>query len=138
METINEKHSAIANRMREYDLSRETDLRFSSTRLYVNFCDDGESFPPLESGQEEVLDPSPTTLPFVAPSSFSVSADEDDLCYELGNVSTKVPNFHETPIESSCLDVVVMEPTSPDVIAYVSPDHVDMLPASTLPTLPFT
>jgi len=65
IETINEQHIEIVNRMREYDLSRETDLRFNSARLDVKFCDDGASFPPLESRLEEVLDPSPTTLPLL-------------------------------------------------------------------------
>jgi len=88
IETIDEQHIKIVNSMREYDLSRETDFRFSSPRLDVNFCDDGASFPPLESGLKEVLDPLSTTLPFVAPSSFSISVDEDDMCYELGNVFT--------------------------------------------------
>ena len=37
-----------------------------------------------------------------------------------------MPDFYETPLESSCADVVVVEPTSPNVIAYVSPDHIDM------------
>ena len=55
--------------MREFDLSHETDLRFSYTRLDVNLCDDGVSFPPLECGLQEVLDPPLTTLPIVAPSS---------------------------------------------------------------------
>jgi len=45
------------------------------------------------------------------------------MCYKLGNVPTQVPDFHETPLESSCVDVVVVEPTSLDVIAYVSLDH---------------
>jgi len=57
------------------------------------------------------------------------------MCYELSNVSTQVPDFHEIPLESSRVDVVVVEPTSPDVIAYVSPDHVDILLASPLPSL---
>ena len=100
IETIDEQHIKIVNSMWEYDLSRETDLRFSSTRLDVNFYDDGESFPPLESGPEEVLDPPPTTLSFVAPSSFSISIDEDDMCYELGDVSTQVPDCHATPLVS--------------------------------------
>jgi len=39
IETIDEQHIKIVNSMREYDLSRETDLRLSSTRLDVNFCD---------------------------------------------------------------------------------------------------
>ena len=80
IETIDEQHTMLVNSMRESDLSHETDLRLSSPRLDVNLCDDGESFPPLESGLEEVLDPPPTTLPFVAPSLLSVSFDEDDFC----------------------------------------------------------
>ena len=99
--------------MQEYDLSRETDLRFSSARLDVNFCDDGASFPPLEFRLEEVLDPPPTTLPFVAPSSFNIRVGEDDLCYDLGDVSILVPDSHETSLGSSCVDVVVLEPTTP-------------------------
>ena len=118
------------------DLSREADLRFSSARLDVHFCDDGESFPPPESGLEEVLDPPPTILPFIAPSLFSVSAEEDDLCCELGNVSTQVPDFHETPLESSCVEVVVVESTTPDFIAHVSLDHIEMLLVFPLASLP--
>ena len=34
------------------------------------------------------------------------------------------------------MDVMVVEPTSPDVIAYISPDHINMLPVSPLPSLP--
>ena len=74
--------------MREYDLSHETEFRFSSLRLDINFCDDGASFLLLESEVEEVIDPPLTTLPFAAPSSFSASVDEDDLCCALGDVST--------------------------------------------------
>jgi len=136
IETINEQHIAIANRMREYDLSRETNLRFSSTRLDVDFCDDGVSSLPLESGLEEVLGPPPTTLSFVAPSSFRVSVDEDGMCCELVDVSTQVPDCHETPLVSSCVNVAVVESTSPDFITDVSPDHVDMLHVSSLPSLP--
>jgi len=138
IETINEQHIAIAYRMREYDLSRETDLSFNSTRLDVDFCDDGVSSLLLESRLEEVLDPPPTTLSFVAPSSFSISIDEDDMCYKLADVSTQVPNCHESPLVSSCVDVAVEESTSPDFIAYVSPDHIDMLYVSSLPSLPST
>jgi len=47
-----------------------------------------------------------------------------------------VPDCHETSLGSSCVDVVVVEPTIPDVIAYVSPDHVDMPHVSPLPSLP--
>jgi len=55
--------------MREFDLSHQTNLRFSSPKLDVCLCDDGASFPPLESGLEAALDPSLVTLPLVAPSS---------------------------------------------------------------------
>jgi len=62
IEAINEQQIEFVKKMREYDLSHETDLRFSSPRLDVNFCDDGASFHPLESGLEEVIDPSLTDL----------------------------------------------------------------------------
>ena len=55
--------------MREFELSHETDLRFSSLKLDVCMCGDGASLSPLESGLEAILDPSFTTLPLVAPSS---------------------------------------------------------------------
>lgn len=71
IETMNEQQIQFAKKMREYDLTNETDLRFSSPRLNVNMCDDGASFPPLESELREILDPPLTTLPIVAPSSLS-------------------------------------------------------------------
>ena len=55
--------------MLEHDLSHETDLRFRSPEPDVNLFDDGESFPNLEFGLEEVFDPPSTTLPPAAPSS---------------------------------------------------------------------
>ena len=58
------------------------------------------------------------------------------MCYELGSVSTQVPDFHKTPLESSCVDVVVVESTSPDFIAHVSPDHIELLPVSPILSLP--
>jgi len=61
--------------MREFDLSHETDLRFSSPKLDVCLCDDGASFTSLESGLEAVLDPFLATLPLVAPSSPSTLRD---------------------------------------------------------------
>jgi len=88
IETINNQQIEFANKMREYDLSHETNLRFNSPRLDVNFCDDGAFFPHLESRLEEVLDPPLTIVSFVATSSFCASVDEDDLCCELGDVST--------------------------------------------------
>jgi len=136
IDTINEQRIEIVNRMREYDVPREIDLRFSSARHDVNFCDDSVSFPPLEFELEEVLDPSPTTLPFVVPSSFSVRVDEDDLCYDLGNVSTQVPDYHETFLGAPCVDVVVVEPATPNATTYVSPDHIDTPRVCHLPSLP--
>jgi len=58
------------------------------------------------------------------------------MCYELGDISTEVPNCHATPLVSSCVDVVVVVSTSTDFTAHVSPDHVDILPASPLPSPP--
>ena len=58
------------------------------------------------------------------------------MCYKLSDVSTQVPDCHATPLVSSCVDVVVVESTSPDFITHVSPDHVDILPASPLPSPP--
>jgi len=66
---MNEQQIEFANKMREYDLSPETDLRFSSPQFDVNLCDDATSFPPLRSGLVKVLDPPLTTSPIVAPSS---------------------------------------------------------------------
>jgi len=34
------------------------------------------------------------------------------------------------------MDVEVVGPTSPDVIAHISPDHIDMVHVSSLPSLP--
>jgi len=69
METTNEQQISFANKIREYNLSHESDLRFSSSRLDVNLCDNGGSFPPLEFGLGEILDPPLTILPIVTPSS---------------------------------------------------------------------
>jgi len=82
------------------------------------------------------LDPPLTIVAFVAPSSFSASVDEDDLRCELGDVYTQVPDCQTTSVGSSCADVVVVGPTSYDVIAHVPPDHVDMLHVFPLPSLP--
>jgi len=134
IETINEQQIKFANKMWEYNLSHETDLRFSSPRFDVNFCDDGTSFSLLESGLEEVLDPPLTTFPFVTPSSFRTSVDENDLCYWLGDLSTQVHDCHQTFLGSSCVDL--MGPTGPDVIDHISPNHVNMLHVSPLPLPP--
>jgi len=67
-ETMNEQQVKFANKMREYNLSYETDFRFSSRILDVYLCDDGASSPPLEFGLEVVCDPHLTTPSLVAPS----------------------------------------------------------------------
>jgi len=48
IETMNKQQVEFANKMREYDLSHEINLRFSSTRLHVHLCDEDASYPPLE------------------------------------------------------------------------------------------
>ena len=75
IETMNEQEIEFVNKMREYDLSHETDLRFSSPKLDVCLCDNGASLSPLESGLEAVFDPSLCTLPLVAPSPPSILRD---------------------------------------------------------------
>jgi len=47
-----------------------------------------------------------------------------------------VPDCHETSLESLCVDVLVVEPVIPIVIAHVSPNHVDMPHVAPLPSLP--
>jgi len=74
-ETMNEQQVEFANKMREYDLSYETDLRFSSFKLDVCLCDDGVSFPPLESEPEVLLNSPLTNLSLVP--SFSPSTPRD-------------------------------------------------------------
>ena len=74
--------------MREYDLSYETNLRFSSSILGVNLCDNGAFFFSLDFGPQEVLDPSLATIPFVAPSSPST----------LRNNVTFIMTFSDPPI----------------------------------------
>ena len=65
---MNKQQVEFSNRMREYDPSHETDLRFSSPKLDVCLCDDGSSFCPLESELELGLDPPLTTPSLVVPS----------------------------------------------------------------------
>jgi len=75
IETMSQQQVEFEIKMREFDLSHETDLRFSAPKLDVCLCDDGASFPALESELEVVLDPSLATLPLVAPSSLSTLRD---------------------------------------------------------------
>jgi len=44
IETMNKQQVEFANKMREYGLSHEIDLKFSSPKLDVCLCDDGASF----------------------------------------------------------------------------------------------
>jgi len=67
--TMNKQQANFSNIMQKYDLSHETDLRFSSTKLDVYLCDDGASFPPLESGLEAILGPPLITPSLVASAS---------------------------------------------------------------------
>jgi len=82
-ETMNKQQVEFANKMREYDLLHETDLRFSSPKLDVCLCVDGASFSPLESGLEAVLDPPLTTASLVAPSSPSTLRDNTKFYHDL-------------------------------------------------------
>jgi len=80
IETMNEQQGELANCMREYGLSHETDLRVNFSELDVNLCDDGASSLTLESGLEEVLGPPLATLPLVAPYLPSILRDYTPLC----------------------------------------------------------
>jgi len=68
IETTDKQRVEFEIKMRDFDLSHDTDLRFSSPKLEFCLCDDSVSFPPLESELEVVLDPPLATLPLVAPS----------------------------------------------------------------------
>jgi len=67
--TIEKQRVELEIKMREFNLSCKTNFRFSPPKLDVCLCDDGVSFPPLESGPEAALDPSLSTLSLAAPSS---------------------------------------------------------------------
>jgi len=56
IETMNKQQANFANKIREYDMSYETDLKASSPKLNVCLTDDGVSFSPLEFGLEAVFD----------------------------------------------------------------------------------
>jgi len=170
IETMDKQQVEFELKMREFDLSHETDLRISSPRPDVCLCDDGASFPPLESGLEAVIDPSLCTLPLVAPSSpstlrdnptfnmllpdpplplaqstefkvdgtfnVSVSVDEDDICYESDSIFIEEHESDAVLTGRSHMDVVTVEPTSPDIIDDISHDPLDTLHASPVCSLP--
>ena len=79
IETMNEQQVKLANCMREYDLSHETDLRVNFSEFDVKICDDGASCLTVESRLEKVLDLPLTTLPLVAPSLPSTLRDNTPL-----------------------------------------------------------
>ena len=110
IETMNEQQVKLANRMREYDLSHETDLRVNFSELYVNLCDDGASSLTLESGLEEVLDPPLTTLPLVAPSPAGILRDYTLLCMTYPNPPFPFAQSTEFKVgEIFCVDASVNE-----------------------------
>jgi len=55
----------------------------------------------------------------------SASVDEDDTWSELGNVFIEEYDLHETPIGTSCVNVVVMGPANPDFVDNISPNSLD-------------
>ena len=55
----------------------------------------------------------------------SASVDEDDTWFELGNIFIEEYDLHESPIGTSCVDVVVTRPTNSDFIDKISPNSLD-------------
>jgi len=68
IEIMNQQRVEFEIKISEFDLSHETDLRFSFPKLDVCLCDDGASFSPLEFGLNVVLDRPLTTPSLVTPS----------------------------------------------------------------------
>ena len=85
IETKNKQQVKFGNKMREYDLSLETNVRFSSPRLDVYLCDDGVSYPLLESKLEAKFDPPLTTPSLVTPSLPSTLRDNTTFDMTLPN-----------------------------------------------------
>ena len=83
----------------------------------------------VSPGHNELLPVSPILSPL------SPSLECHNLCGIDYNdaLKGKVSDFHKTPLESSCVDVVVVESISPDFIAHVSPGPVSYTHL-TLPT----
>jgi len=72
---------------------------------------------------------------------FGVSArvDEDDTWFELGHVFIEEYDLHETPIGTSCVDVVGVGSANPDFVDNISPNPHGHIPCFCflLTTLPF-
>jgi len=97
IETMNKQQAKFKNKIREVDLSHETDLRFSFAKLDVCLCDDGPSFTPLESGQEAVLDPSLTAQSLVASPSPSIL--RDNIAFNMALPDPPLPLPHSMKFE---------------------------------------
>jgi len=95
IKTMNEQQVEFANKIREYDLSHETDLKFSPPILDVYSCDDGASFPPLESRLEIVCDPPLTTPSLIAPSSSSTLRDNNTFIITILDPPLPLPQLKE-------------------------------------------
>jgi len=69
---------------------------------------------------------------FMVGETFGVSAsvDKDDIWFELGDVFIEEYDLHETPIGTSCVDVVVAGPPNPNFVDNISPNPLDTFPAS--------
>jgi len=119
IETMNKQQAEFDGKMREFELSHETNLRFSSPNLEVCLCDDGESFTPLESGLNAVFDPSQTTLSLVAPPSPSTLRDNTTF-------SMTLPNPHLHLAQSTEFEVgetfIITANVDEDDICYESDD----------------
>ena len=75
IEIMNEQQLKLTNFIREHDLSHQIDPRLRSPEPNGNLCDDGESFPTIESELEKVFDLPSTTLPYVGLSSPNTLTD---------------------------------------------------------------
>jgi len=78
--------------------------------------------------------PSPLaqSMEFEVDKTFAVSASVNafDTWSESGDVSIEVHDFHGTPTRTSCVDVVIAGPTSPDFVDNVSPNSLNAFHAS--------
>ena len=70
---------------------------------------------------------------------FGVSAhvDEDDTCYESGDVSIEVHDLDATFARRPYMGTKVIVPISPDLTNHTSPNHLDTFHAFPFSTLPF-
>jgi len=71
-------------------------------------------------------------MEFEVGETFGIDAgvDEDDVCCESGNVFIEVHDLDATPLGKSCMNDMVAEPPSPDLVDHISLDSLDILHAS--------